>query len=140
VNRDGRLSLELTAARAETWNDAKETILSDARFVQFDDTGAQATEGEAKKVVFHTDTENADVTGGVRVRSETEKGTVTAENLSWDNDARTLRAPPDEVVSLRKDDGSSLSGTGFEGDFRRRELTFTGPVRGTYVRSDEEKQ
>ncbi len=136
VYRDGRLSLELTASRAETWNATKETILSDARFVEFDRHGAPDLQGEAGRVLFYSDTENADVSGGVRVRSETEKGNVTAESLSWDNEARRLTAPPQETVTLRKDDGTSISGTGFLGDFRTRELVFSGPVRGTYVRSD----
>ncbi len=139
VHQDGRLSLELTAARAETWNATKQTILSDARFVQFDDTGAPATEGQAARVVFHSDTENAEVSGGVRVRSESEKGSVRADSLSWDNKAKLLSAPPQEVITLRKDDGSVLSGSGFQGDFRTRELTFSGPVRGTYVQADQQQ-
>ncbi len=136
VYRDGRLSLELTASRAETWNATRQTILSNARFVEFDRAGAADLQGEAGRVVFHSDTEDADVSGGVRVRSETEKGTVTAESLSWDNGARRLTAPAQETVTLRKDDGTSISGSGFLGDFRTRELVFSGPVRGTYVRSD----
>lgn len=135
VHQDGHLSLELTAARAETWNDTKQTILSDTRFTEFDQDGSTATVGQARKVIFHSDTENADVSGGVRVRSNTEKGDVTADSLSWDNKARRLSAPPQEVVTLVKDDGTSISGTGFLGDFKRRELTFSGPVTGTYVSS-----
>lgn len=137
VSQNGRLSLELTAARAETFNDAKQTIMSDARFTAFDDKGAPATEGTASKVVYHSDTENADISGGVRVRSEVEKGVVTADTLSWENKEKRLSAPPDEVVSLRKDDGTSLAGTGFNGNFRTRELVFSGPVNGTYVSSDK---
>jgi LPS export ABC transporter protein LptC len=136
IHRDGRLSLELTASRAETWNETKKTILTDARFVEFDQAGAQATAGEAQKVIFHSDTENADISGGVRVRSEVEEGNVTAEALSWDNKARRLSAPAQDVVTLRKDDGTSISGSGFLGDFRTRELTFSGPVVGTYVDSE----
>ncbi len=136
IHKDGRLSLELTASRAETWNDTKETILTDTRFTEFDQAGATATKGEARKVIFHSDTENADISGGVRVRSESEKGNVTAETLSWDNTTRRLSAPAQEIVTLRKDDGTSISGSGFLGDFKTRELTFSGPTRGTYVGSD----
>ena len=133
VHQDGHLSLELTAARAETWNDTRQTILSDTHFTEFAQDGTTATEGQARKVVFHSDTEDAEVSGGVRVRSTVEKGNVTAESLSWENKARRLSAPPQEVVTLVKDDGTSISGTGFLGDFKRRELTFSGPVTGTYV-------
>ena len=135
VHQDGHLSLELTAARAETWNDTKQTILSDTRFTEFNQDGTPGTVGQARKVIFHSDTENADISGSVRVRSNQEKGTVTAESLSWDNKAKRLTAPPREVVALVKDDGTSISGTGFQGDFKSREVTFSGPVTGTYVSS-----
>ena len=139
VHKDGRLSLELSAARAETYNDAKETILTDTHFKEFDDKGGTATEGDAQTVIFHTDTEDADVSGGVHVRSAAEKGDVTADTLSWQNKEKRLSAPPQETVTLRKDDGTSISGTGFLGDFRSRELTFSGPVKGTYVRTDDQQ-
>lgn len=138
VHQNGRLSLEITAARAETWNDTRQTILSDTAFTEFDQDGAPATVGRAKRVVFYSDTEDADISGGVQVRSNVEKGNVAADTLSWDNKARRLVAPPQEVVTLVKDDGTSISGTGFRGDFRSRELTFSGPVTGTYVSSDEQ--
>jgi hypothetical protein len=83
--------MELTAARAETWNDAKQTILSDARFTEYDQAGAPATEGEARRVVFHSDTENAEVSGGVQVRSNPRRGTSPRE-ASPGTGPRQLRA------------------------------------------------
>jgi LPS export ABC transporter protein LptC len=139
VDRDGHLSLELTAARAESWNDTKTTILAGARFSEFDAAGTAVTRGEAGKVVYHTDSDDAEISGGVHVRSSQEKGSVTADTLSWENKARRLSAPPAEVVTLLKDDGTTLQGSGFTGDFRTRELTFTGPSQGTYVSSDEQQ-
>ena len=90
-------------------------------------------DGRARTVVFYSDTENADISGGVRVHSASEKGDVSADSLYWENKTKKLRAPAAERVTIRKDDGSSLSGTGFSGDFSRRELIFTGPVKGSYV-------
>lgn len=133
IHKDGRLSLELEAARAETYNSKNTTILTDAHFVEFDETGGAATEGRAGKVVFHTDTENAEISGAVRVHSATEKGDVHADTLLWENKTKRLTAPPREQVRVRKDDGSSLVGSGFTGDFLSREVTFTGAVQGTYV-------
>jgi LPS export ABC transporter protein LptC len=139
VNRDGHLSLELRASRAESYNATKTTILSDAHFSEFDDTGAALTAGTAGTVVYHSDNDDAEISGGVRVRSESEKGVVTARSLTWQNKERRLTAPVQEEVTLVKDDGSLLSGTGFSGDFRSREITFTGPAHGTYVSSSEQK-
>jgi LPS export ABC transporter protein LptC len=133
VHKDGRLSLELEAARAETWNAKNQTILSDAHFVEFDDKGGKATEGEARTVIFHSDTENAEISGAVHVHSAAEKGDVRADTLEWENKPRRLTAPPAEQVTILKEDGSTLTGTGFTGDFMKRQVTFAGPVQGTYV-------
>jgi LPS export ABC transporter protein LptC len=133
VHKDGHLSLELQASRAVSYDANKETVLSDARFAAYDEAGAKSTDGRAQTVVFHSDTENADISGGVRVHSASEKGEVSADSLYWENKTKKLRAPAAEQVIIRKDDGSSLSGTGFSGDFSRRELFFTGPVKGSYV-------
>ncbi len=133
VHKDGRLSLELEAARAVTYNAKNQTVLTDARFAAYDEDGAKSTDGHARMVVFYSDTENAEISGGVRVHSASEKGDVSADSLYWENKTKKLRAPAAERVSIRKDDGSSLSGTGFSGDFSRRELVFTGPVTGSYV-------
>ncbi len=133
VHKDGRLSLELDAARAETYNSKNTTILTDAHFIEFDEKGGTATEGHARTVVYHSDTENAEITGDVRVHSAAEKGNVSADTLHWENKTKRLTAPPTEQVRISKDDGTSLVGSGFSGDFLNREVTFTGAVRGTYV-------
>jgi len=133
IHKDGRLSLQLEAVRAETYNSRNTTILTDAHFVEYDETGGAATEGRAGKVVFHSDTENAEISGAVRVHSATEKADVRADTLLWENKTKKLTAPPHEQVRVRKDDGSSLVGSGFTGDFLNREVTFTGAVQGTYV-------
>ena len=138
VHKNGQLTLEVQASRAETYNGKKVTILQDVRFTEFDSKGAAATDGRARHITYHTDTEDAEITGGVHVHSATEKGDVTADSLSWKNGSRELTAPADEEVTLHKDDGTTLSGRGFKGDFRRRELVFSGPVQGVYVSKDDE--
>ena len=40
---------------------------------------------------------------------------------------------------VKKDDGSFIQGTGFVGDFRTRQVTFSGPVEGTYVWEEKKK-
>jgi LPS export ABC transporter protein LptC len=133
IHKDGRLTLQLEAARAETYNSKNTTILTNAHFIEFDEKGGAATEGQARTVVFHSDTENAEITGAVRVHSAAEKGDVRADTLRWENKTKRLTAPPTDLVRIRKDDGSSLIGSGFAGDFQSRKITFTGSVQGTYV-------
>jgi LPS export ABC transporter protein LptC len=133
VNREGRLSLQMEAARAETYNSTNTTVLTGAHFVEFDSGGGNATEGSARKVIYHLDTENAEISGEVKVHSASEKGSVSAESLSWLNKEKRLSASPEEPVLIRKDDGTFIAGTGFTGDFRTRQVTFSGPIKGTYV-------
>ena len=133
VNKLGKLSLQMEASLAETFNSTNTTVLTNAHFVEYDSNGNNATEGSARKVIYHSDTENAEISGSVKVHSALEKGSVSAESLSWVNKEKRLAAPPDERVYLKKDDGSFISGTGFVGDFRTRQVTFSGPVKGSYV-------
>jgi LPS export ABC transporter protein LptC len=133
VNKEGRLSLQMEAARAETYNSTNVTVLTNAHFVEFDSEGRNATEGSARKVIYHSDTENAEISGAVKVHSASEKGSVSAESLSWVNKEKRLSASPEESVLIRKDDGTFITGTGFTGDFRTRQVAFSGPIKGTYV-------
>jgi LPS export ABC transporter protein LptC len=140
IHKDGRLTMELEADRAETFNEDKTTVLTGAHFTEYDKNGEKATEGEAARLVFHTDTENAEISGDVRVHSAAEKGEVMANSLSWQNREKLLTAPPQEKVLISKDDGSFINGSGFVGDFRTRHITFNGPVEGSWVSEDKDKK
>ncbi len=133
VNKGGRLQVQLEASRAESYSSSNTTVLTDAHFTEYDDKGALDTEGQADHLVYHTDTEDAEISGDVRVYSASEKADIRAQSLSWENKAKRLTATPEEKVLLRKDDGSFISGSGFLGDFRHRQLIFNGPVEGQYV-------
>ena len=139
VVKNSRTVLELTADRAETWDAQHRTVIDGASFVEYDQAGTMAVEGSAGRVVFHTDTEDAEISGRVRVYSAREEAGIETEALAWQSKPRLLTAPVHDRVIISSDDGSRLEGTGFVGDFRRREFTFTGPVQGTYVWTEEEE-
>ena len=63
IFKNGHLSFVLSASQAETFNAQKKTIISEARFEELDDTGTKVTEGQAGSIVFHSDTENAEILG-----------------------------------------------------------------------------
>ncbi|HTP58549.1 MAG TPA: LPS export ABC transporter periplasmic protein LptC [Spirochaetia bacterium] len=139
IFKDGHLSFVLEASQAQTFNSQKETIISNASFEELDDKGKVVTNGQAGKIVYHSDTENAEISGLVSVHSASEKAQVTADSLSWQNKEKRLTAAPGEVVTVKKDDGSFLRGTGFVGDFRTRQVTYSGRVEGTYVWEEKKK-
>jgi len=139
VVKDSRTALEVTAARAETYNSQHRTVLDAASFVEYDREGRPIVEGSAGRVVFHTDTEDAEISGRVRVHSAVDEAGIETESLAWKSEPRLLSAPVHDRVVITKDDGSRIEGTGFSGDFRRREIEFSGPIQGTYVWSGDEE-
>jgi len=140
VVKHSRTALEVSADRAETWDTERRTVLDGASFVEYDQDGIPAIEGTAGRVVFHADTENAEISGRVRVYSAIDEAGIETEALSWQSAPRLLAAPVDRTVVITRDDGSRLEGSGFTGDFRRRTFVFSGPVTGTYVWTGEETE
>jgi LPS export ABC transporter protein LptC len=139
IFKNGHLSFILEASQAQTFNSQKETIISNASFQELDDKGKVVTNGQAGRIVYHADTENAEISGRVSVHSASEKAEVTADSLSWQNKEKRLAAEQGEIVTVRKDDGSFIRGTGFVGDFRTRQVTYAGRVEGTYVWEEKKK-
>jgi LPS export ABC transporter protein LptC len=140
VVKESRLSVSFEAQRVENYTKKKEMFLESVQFTEYGDGGEPVTEGRAGSVLFHTDTENAELNGSVSVHSYEEKATVTTGALSWVKDKRLLNGAPDETVTLEKEDGSFVSGRGFQGDFRVKIVHFTGPVAGTYVYEDKDEK
>jgi LPS export ABC transporter protein LptC len=125
--------VELQADKAETYTKRNQTILEAARFSEFGTDGGIATKGEAESVVYHTDTKNAEISGSVYVYSAAQEGSISTEYVKWEDKTRVLSANPEDLVVVKKDDGSYISGRGFVGDFRAGEVKFNGPVEGAYM-------
>lgn len=138
IVKGSRLSLEVTAGRAESWSAEQRTVLSKATFTELASDGTVATKGSAGDVVFHNDTEDAEVSQGVKVYSASEKASVETASLEWRSKPKLLSAPGEERVTIRKDDGAYIQGSGFTADFRKREVAFSGSVQGKYVRAEEQ--
>ena len=135
VVRDGRVILRLEAGEAQSFADSETIVLLDVHFQELDSAGNVLAEGWVSNAVFHTDTENAETSGSVRIHSAREEASLEASDLIWEKDGRVLRAL-DEPVILRRDDGSVLEGRGFEADFRSRSVRFRDGVTGTIVDDD----
>jgi len=140
VVRDGEVIFRLSASYAERYAADHRTILEDVVFQEYGEDGEILTEGTAEEAVFFEDTENADLEGGIRVYSLREETTVEAESLFWDSEKRLLTAEEDHQVSIEKDDGDQVSGTGFEADLREKSILFTGSSRGKLVVPEEEDE
>ena len=138
IVEDGRTVMSVQASRAEIYDESEKTVVYDLEFVEFDRDGETLTEGRAEKGVYYRDTENAEFSGSVRLNSATEETSVTAENLTWDNENRRLTTPADSRVSITRTDGSVLEGRGMEADLRLRRITLQNEVKGVYITDDDE--
>lgn len=138
VVRDGRPTFLLEAGRASSYVQEGRIILLSAHFRELDDTGAVLAEGWADRAVYHTDTENAEFSGAVRLYSAREEAWLRTDELSWDKETRTVRGGETGTVRVERNDGSWLEGGGFAADFRRREIRFRSAVRGEITDSEEE--
>jgi LPS export ABC transporter protein LptC len=128
----------LEAREARLFNKKKMTVLSDVRFIEYDDAGASAIEGRAREAVFHTDTENAELSGDVYGYSVADKVGFYADQLVWLKDDRILKSTGGATVRIKKDDGSFIEGSYFAVDARRKSLTYNAAVRGTYFHENDE--
>jgi LPS export ABC transporter protein LptC len=139
VVRDGRPELVLQAGEAKTYSASNRVVLSRARFQEYDSTGKLSIEGEAARVVFHSDTENAEFSGGIDLYSAQDKARLKATALDWDREHRSVRGAPQDAVHVEKDDGSRIEGRGFEADFRTRTIRFGAGVSGTVVTAEDKE-
>ena len=113
-----KLVFQIEAERAQMYNQKKITVLTKVRFVEYDDAGGVSVDGQAGSAVYHTDTENADLSGGVSGYSAADKVKFFADSLFWEKDDRLLKSQGNEIVRIDKDDGSFIEGNVFH--HRRR--------------------
>ncbi len=137
VISEGRVWVRLSARRAEGFDQSKRIVLAGVRFQEFDRRGDLATEASADRAVYHSESEDAEVTGNILIRAAEEKASLSAESLTWIKEGRRLSSGSGQSVRLAKEDGSFLEGRGFQADFRRRRLEFAEGASGAYMEGED---
>ena len=144
IVENGSPRFRLSAERAESFRSTRTLKLAGVSFVEYErvapgSNGSRsfavpvvAAEGRADSAVFNTETESADLTGKVSVRSARDGLTVTSAFISWDGEARLLEGGSESVTTIQDDDGSRVSGAGFKADAARRSFGFTERATGYY--------
>lgn len=134
VYMGGAKALSLSAGLAESYDRDGRIVLHDVSFSSYSrGTGELAAEGRAETAVFHSDTQNADFSGSITIRSSLEDASLEAEYLEWKGAEKTLSGGLDRSVSVKRGDGSWLRGAGFIADSRRRSFSFREAVEGAFV-------
>lgn len=136
----GKKSFELKAARAETYETSKKTVLTDVSFSEFDpDSGELLSFGKADSAIYHTDTKDAEFSGSVRLESKKQDAILQGEYLRWIDKDRRLEGRLDRTVTISRADGSRVSGAGFEAEARTRSFSFRESVEGRIEPKAEDK-
>lgn len=138
VIEDGVPSFRIEAERAESYQGQRKMILSGVRFSEYGLDGVEPlSEGYADHAVFHTDTESAELSGSVRFYYVPDGLAVESGYLEWDGEARRLSSRADTVTTLRDDDGSGLSGSGFTADAASKSFEFGNRADGRFVAAED---
>lgn len=144
IVENGSPRFRLSAQRAEAFRSARTLKLAGVAFVEYErmepgPNGSRSAaipgvvaEGRADSAVFNTETESADLTGNVRVRSARDGVAVSSAFIRWDGEARLLEGPSESVTTIQDDDGSRVSGAGFRADAARRSFGFNERTTGYY--------
>ena len=69
----------IEAQRAETFDKKNVTMLEGVKFEEFNSQGKVIASGSADTAVYHTDTENAELSGHIQLYSDSEQARITAE-------------------------------------------------------------
>jgi len=91
-------------------------------------------QGQAGRASLETDSGNVFMNGGIAIEVASEDISIKTEELSWQDKERVLLAPG--TVNITRSNGTSLKGTGFSADIRKRTWEFESTVEGSV--EDEE--
>ena len=131
--RDGHVLAEFHARQVRNFPRRGRTELEGVLYTEYNAAGDLVTFGTAERAVYHTEREDAELAGSIRLRSESQGIRLQAEALRWENERRRLVTGPGETVEFYREDGSQVRGAGLEVDVRSKTIRFSGPVSGTLV-------
>jgi len=135
--RQGQTLAVVEGKSGKTFSKKNETVLKHVHFIEYNGKGDILNEGWADNAVYNNDTGNARITGDIKVYSEKEKASINAEELHWTAESKLLKGNKDELILLKKDDGSYIEGKGFTADLKDKSIEFFSDVKGQYVGKKE---
>ena len=131
--RGGLVTVELSSDRVENFSSDGRAVLTNVSYIEYDRDGSIANTGRADRAIIFSATDNAEVSGAIWLRSEGQETEITADELQWQDDSKRLSSATGRTVRLLRDDGTEVSGSGFEVDVRTKTVRFGGRVAGTLV-------
>lgn len=137
VDIQGSQVIMVEAEMAEIYNETGETRFEKVSFKELDQDNEEVRRGNAGEI-HQYDNEDLLMRGQISVYDHAEDSSVEAEELFWDETAKTLKSPEDMDVSITLGKDGSLAGKGFSADLKTREISILSDVTGTM--SDKEPE
>ncbi len=131
--RAGEPVFTVSAQSSSVFRQTHKAVLRRVDFQEFDDSGERVTEGSSDKATVFTQSDNVELSGNIRFRHVPDDFSVSASFLYYDNAERSLKGKPEEMVRIRRSDGSTIEGRAFSSSGIYRRIQFDDTVQGSYV-------
>jgi LPS export ABC transporter protein LptC len=138
--REGRPVYRIYAATARLYHSRNEAELRDVLFREFAADGSVVTEGTAQEAYVNTATDDVRLEGELRFASSSYEAEIRAERLFWDGEEELLESRTGQEVTIVRENGTRIVGSGLLVHAPTRTVEFTGAVQGRYVYEDEEEK
>ncbi|WP_319559578.1 LPS export ABC transporter periplasmic protein LptC [Marispirochaeta sp.] len=135
---EGWEKFRIKAESLEDYDNTLQRIIQGADFTEYNSDGEVSAQGRADRIEFDTRSDNAVLEGSISFTSVSDKTTVAADYLEWNDKDRRLSGKPEGEVFLERDNGTRIQGFGFSADFPSRVFRFSRGVSGRYVFDSEE--
>lgn len=127
----------ISAEKVEIYSEQQQQSMFNVVFKEEDKNKNVRMEGRADQVAIETNHNNVTMIGNIKARSNKDEAEISSEFLFWDDESKAIEGSVVAPVVIQKDIGSTISGYGFRGDAKKRELLITGKTIGELVVEEE---
>lgn len=132
------VSMRLTAAMLEMYGSERIWAARDMTFTQYSaETGEEYASGSAGLLLANEALEVYTLGDSIQMYLREDGMYLQATDLQWSKKNGVVTAPENGEVAIRKDDGTSIRGTGFIADTASHSYQFSHAVSGVLVRAPD---
>ena len=130
--QNGSPILQIKADKAEVYDSKEETHLTNVDFYNYKD-GDVNNHGSSEIAILNMKSGDAELTGSIEIESIEDETALKAKSLYWNDEEKLLTSNPEDNVTVKDEEGSTLSGSGFSADIKRKTIQFEGKTEGEYI-------
>jgi len=130
--QNGSPILQILADKAEVYDSKEKTYLTNVDFYNYKD-GDVNNYGSSDFAILNMKSGDAELTGLIEIESVEDETSLKAKSLYWNDEDKMLTSNREDSVTVKDEDGSILSGSGFSADIKRKTILFEGKTEGEYI-------